>query len=58
MEHLSKTPKYNGIENRINQAVEEGFIRKIDNKFRFVHDKVREAAYSLLPESSKMQVGA
>ena len=58
MDHLSKTPKYNGIENRINQAVKEGFIRKIDNKFRFVHDKVREAAYSLIPESSKMQVGA
>ena len=58
IDYLGKTPQYNDIENWINQVIKEGFIRKIDTKFRFVHDKVREAAYSLIPQSSKKQVGS
>jgi len=54
IEHLSKTSKYTGIEDWINKAVKEGYL--LQGKFRFVHDKVREAAYSLIPEREKSRV--
>eukprot|EP00804_Cyclotella_cryptica_P002796 CCRYP_009345-RA/>CCRYP_009345-RA protein AED:0.19 eAED:0.19 QI:12/1/1/1/1/0.75/4/153/1027 len=30
-------------------AVDEGFVNKSDNKFRFSHDKIQEAAYVMVP---------
>ena len=40
----------------LDQVVKEGCILKVGSAFQFVHDKVREAAYSLIPESEKRQV--
>ena len=55
---LKKTPKYANIDDWLVQAINEGFIRKLDNsEFKLVHDKVREAAYSLIKDGDKNQVG-
>jgi predicted ATPase len=41
----------------LEQVVKEGFMVKIGTSgFKFVHDKVREAAYSLISEKDKDQV--
>lgn len=54
---LKKTPKYANIDDWLVQAISEGFIRKLDNsEFKLVHDKVREAAYSLIKDGDKNQV--
>ena len=56
---LKKTPKYANIDDWLVQAINEGFIRKLDNsEFKLVHDKVREAAYSLIKDGDKNQVGS
>jgi len=55
---LKKTPKYSNIDDWLVQAINEGFIRKLDNsEFIMNHDKVREAAYSLIKDGDKNQVG-
>ena len=54
---LKKTPKYSNIDDWLVQAINEGFIRKLDNsEFIMNHDKVREAAYSLIKDGDKNQV--
>ena len=54
---LKKSPKYAKIDDWFVQAINEGFIRKLDNsEFKLVHDKVREAAYSLIKDDDKNQV--
>ena len=55
---LKKTPKYSNIDDWLVQAINEGFIRKLVNsEFIMNHDKVREAAYSLIKDGDKNQVG-
>ena len=39
----------------LQEAVRQEFIQRLDGSYRFVHDRVQEAAYSLIPESSRAE---
>ena len=55
--YLSKTSQYAGIRNGLEGALRDGFIVKNgEGSLQFAHDKVREAAYNIIPESDKKQV--
>jgi predicted ATPase len=54
---LGADPEHSDIREKLEQVVKEGFMFKIGTLgFKFVHDKVREAAYSLISEKEKDQV--
>ena len=54
---LGADPEHSDIREKLEQVVKEGYMVKIGTSgFNFVHDKVREAAYSLIPEEDKDQV--
>lgn len=42
--YLGSTSQYSNLGDWINQAVDEGMLQKIGSQFKFVHDKVMEAA--------------
>jgi predicted ATPase len=49
--------EHTNLRDKLEQVVKEGFMVKVGtSNFKFVHDTVREAAYSLIPESEKNQV--
>ena len=39
----------------LREAVRQEFVQRLDGSYRFVHDRVQEAAYSLIPESSRAE---
>ena len=57
--YLSKSAEYAGVQNGLEGALRDGFIVKNgdgEGSLQFAHDKVREAAYNIIPESDKKQV--
>ncbi len=55
--YLSATSEHSDIRDGLNRAVEEGFMIKVGaSGFKFVHDKVREGAYSLIQDNKQVSV--
>ena len=54
---LGTDQEHSDIRDKLEQVVKEGFmVKDCTSDFKFVHDKVREAAYSLIPENERNQV--
>jgi len=53
--YLSSTSQYSDFRDWLDQAINEGCIRKHENNYKFVHDKVSEAAYNLIANGNKSQ---
>jgi len=55
--YLNESVEYAEVLNGLEGALIDGFIVKEgEGSLQFVHDKVREAAYNLIPDSDKKQV--
>ena len=49
--------EHSDVRDKLEQVVKEGFMVKVGTSdFKFVHDKVREAAYNLIPENERNHV--
>ncbi len=44
------------VHTALREAVRQDLVQRLDGSYRFVHDRVQEAAYSLIPESSRAGV--
>jgi hypothetical protein len=54
---LGTDPEHSDIRKKLEKICKEGFIVKDGtSNFKFVHDKLQEAVYSLLPKKDKDQV--
>ena len=54
---LSKSTEYSHIQDSLKISIRDGFVvRDEEGNIKFVHDKVREAAYNLIPDNEKKQV--
>ena len=55
--YLAESPEYSEVSKGLKGAISEGFVEMYaEGCIKFVHDKVREAAYNLIPVREKKQV--
>ena len=55
--HIDESDEYADVGDGLKLAIDGGFVERSRNgDVKFVHDKIREAAYNLIPESDKKQV--
>ena len=55
--YLSESAQYTDIRDGLADALSDGFIKDDgEGHLQFVHDKIREASYDLIPDSDKKQV--
>src|SRR5262249_49165617 len=40
----------------LSESVRQGLVEGLDSSYRFIHDRVHEAAYSLIPDESRAEV--
>ncbi len=50
---LSDSAEYSTLRDELDRAVKEGFMEKVGKHYKFVHDRVKEAAYDLIEEKDR-----
>ncbi|KAL7553425.1 hypothetical protein ACHAWF_016711 [Thalassiosira exigua] len=51
--YLSSTAQYPDLRQCLDDGIRQGCLIKAGSEFKFVHDKVREAVYGLIPQAEK-----
>lgn len=54
--YLGSDARHSGLTGSLDVAIEEGYMQRVSTHFVFMHDKQREAAYSLIADEERDQV--